>query len=238
MSTRPATSLASASRCGKPCTDSDRLRGTPSRHCRRRYSTGTSRPRGAEIRDATGSFLFGSFEVFASGIGACCPAQGFDNACIRLYANAATFDLEAALAWYAETFADDPHCFGLKFELEGNTEPRCEPDDPDCRPLAVCEWHLSDEACCQAPAFDPEASRTPVYPDAVTDQPCTHDGDCVIGGQGGRCENWQAPPLPSPRSALAISTWPSRSAVASTTSASGTSRAEIVALARCTWADG
>ena len=149
-----------------------------------------------EVREATGSLLLGGAGVFGSGIGACCDEEGVGNLCIVLSANAATFELEAALAWSAETFADEPRCFGLKFELEGNTQPRCEPDYPDCGPVPVCQDHPAEAVCCQAPPYDPGATRTPVATDPVTDQPCGHDGDCVIGGAGGRCENWQQPPLP------------------------------------------
>ena len=154
-----------------------------------------------EIREGADSLLVGQMDIISTGVGACCEEQGFDNTCIVVTANVSTFDLDATMEWFAEEFADEDRCFGIKFELVGNEAPRCEEDDPECLPLPVCAGYEGsiDAECCQAPPFDPDADRIPIATDPVTDQACSHDGECVVGGRRRSVLELDVPALPVAR---------------------------------------
>lgn len=140
-------------------------------------------------------FLLVGGDIISSGVGLCCPDSGAEDRCIVLRTNLPTFDLAETIARIDEVFPEEMRCFGVRVELEGNTSPRCDADDPTCLPLPVCHGQ-PDEPCCQAPEYDPSAERIPVYEDnPYGEQLCEHDGECVVSiGYGHGCVSWLEPP--------------------------------------------
>lgn len=129
--------------------------------------------------DKLGGFeiaLLGVPGVASVGRGLCCSGSA---ACIVVSINRWSWSLPEMFDTIATTFGElGDVCFGLRVDLVGEEGPRCEPEDPECLPLPVCGDDPSF-ACCQAPAFDPDATRTPVGDDLSTGS-CTHDGECLI----------------------------------------------------------
>ncbi len=150
---------------------------------------------GTTVLDSTADFdslgddafvpLVGIEGVMSAGIGNCC--EGSSAACVIVDVSvvsltAATFftELQAALP-------DSDDCYGIVIMPAGLTGPRCEDDDPDCGPLPGGSCDPS------VPPVVPGADRLPVAAD-LSSGACSHDGECIINGDGSLCTDWAEPP--------------------------------------------
>jgi hypothetical protein len=143
-----------------------------------------------EVREAS-TLWPGADGIIWLGIGSCC--EGSDAACITIGVHAYAFSMEDWLETLTHAFPEaEGLCFGLRVRLEGYAEPRCEPADPECLPIPVCNGHpLRD--CCNAPDYDPNKARIPVEPE-LSEGSCEHDGWCYTNAGGVYCNSIEFPP--------------------------------------------
>lgn len=135
--------------------------------------------------------LFAIPGVITTGYGLClAPPAGSPHRCVRIGLSTHTTAVEALAVDLAALLDDaDEGCFGLRVELIGLTEPRCEADDPECLPLPLC-----DEC-----TLDPEAPRIPAL--GPHEGACEHDGECWLNGCSSHCDAWTVPGFIGPCSA-------------------------------------
>ena len=139
--------------------------------------------------------------VIGHGSGLCCRDES-DAACIGLMLASNTLTPAELTEALAEVFTgEDLNCFGIRVDIIGYQEPRCE-EGPDCLPLAMCPEVTGPGCCPVAPEFDPAAPRIPAIdegsPMAGLELPeeeaeCTYDGECVRNGCGQYCNAYTAP---------------------------------------------
>ena len=144
------------------------------------------------VADTYGMSLFGMPGAQSTGVGRCCPDD--DALCLVVDVNRWDLQITESLAYATELFASlEGACVGVRLNPVGAEGPRCEADDPSCVSEPVCADEPI-EPCCNAPAYDPGAARTPIAPELSAGS-CSHDGDCLVNGV--RCADYMSPQLPA-----------------------------------------
>jgi hypothetical protein len=103
------------------------------------------------------------------------PAVGLT---LRVRENSAT---PGQIAEKLATLVPDGAIARVEVTIISAPGPRCAPDDPTCGPLPYAA------ACIEKTDYDPKGKRTIVRAGGGTNLPCSHDGECTIGGCGNDC---------------------------------------------------
>jgi len=153
--------------------------------------------------------------MFGIGITCCDGTTNAGCLCIHLMGNSGvTIEQMAERLSAIEPFCSEPSCFGVAVTIPVTTGPRCEPADPDCLPVPMCDpencpgGSRPDPGCCpECPPYDSGAERIVAigdHPEALVssdlegleaplmeeDGECAHDGECVLNGCGQYCSSY------------------------------------------------
>lgn len=144
--------------------------------------------------------ILGIYGMVGVGITRCCPGGAAEERCLSLMHSLHCTPLEDLPGILADIFSgEEDLCFGANVIMVGSPGPRCDQNDPECRPEPMCtvsQTYNNPDCCPVASLYAPEAPRFPVgdpYSNLSSFSTCTHDGECEYGGCFNLCVAYDDP---------------------------------------------